>query len=364
MSAGAETFCGLPSYKKEDSIIPTLKTLVPLTPHSPHNVEMEKAREIFEAAIQAEEAGDSDKARRLYEKASLLAPTRPHPRLRLAFLLHREGKWKEAIRVARKLIKRWPRIQLAYVVIAASYTRLGRWKIAERFYRQGLAIKEDPNLLLFLGSLLAQLERNDEAEECLRKALELEPDNEEAHYNLGRVYKVKGELATAEKHLKRAIEIDPKYALAYAPLGELLAKDRPKEATGLLRRAVNYNPNDGWSRAYLADALSRLRKLKAADEQYRRLLELWPNEAMPNWLYGSFLASNRKDSLTAERYLRKAVEIESRNQWANYNLGKHLLYWDRPGEAKRFLTNAARMGHSKARELLRWIEDHDELLSA
>ena len=111
--------------------------------------------------------------------------------------------------------------------------------------------------------------------------------------------------------------------------------------------------------AYLADALSRLRKLKAADEQYRRLLELWPNEAMPNWLYGGFLASNRKDSLTAERYLRKAVEIEPKNQWANYYLGKHLLYWDRPGEAKRFLTKAARLGHSKARELLRWIEDHD-----
>ena len=345
-------------------IITTLKDTGATHSHSPHNVGMEKAREIFEAAIQAEEAGDSDKARPLYEKASLLAPTRPHPRVRLVILLHEEGKWKEAIHIARKLIKRWPRIQLAYLVIADSYTRLGRWNMAERFYRQALAIKEDPNVLLFLGSVLAQLERNDEAEECLRKALELDPVNEETHYNLGRVYKVKGELATAEKHLKRAIEINPKYALAYAALGELLAKDRPKEATSLLRIAVNYNPNDGWSRAYLADALSRLRKLKAADEQYRRLLELWPNEAMPNWLYGSFLASNRKDSSTAERYLRKAVEIEPGNQWANYYLGKHLLYWDRLEEAKRFLMNAARLGHSKARELLRWIEDHDESLSA
>ena len=99
----------------------------------------------------------------IYEKASLLAPTHPHPRVRLAILLYEEGKWNEAIRVARKLIRRWPRIQLAYVVIARSYTRLGRWKIAERFYRQGLAT----NLLLFLGSVLAQLER--------------EPDNEETH---------------------------------------------------------------------------------------------------------------------------------------------------------------------------------------
>jgi|SRR5215813_4226726 len=132
----------------------------------------------------------------------------------------------------------------------------------------------------------------------------------------------------------------------------LLAKDRPKEATSLLRKAITYNPNDRWSRAYLANALWKLRKLKAADEQYR-LLEQWPNESLSNWCYGGFLASNGKDSSSAERNLRKAVEIEPKNQWANYHLGQHLLYKDRPEEAKRFLTKAARLGHSKAGELLR-----------
>ena len=89
---------------------------------------MEEAKAIFEAAIKAEEAGDSDKACRLYEQASLLAPTRPHPRMRLAFLLHEEGKLKQAIRVGHQVIKRWPQIQLAYVVVAHSYSRLGRWR--------------------------------------------------------------------------------------------------------------------------------------------------------------------------------------------------------------------------------------------
>ena len=315
---------------------------------------MEKAREIFEAAIQAEETGDFDTARRLYEQASLMAPTRPHPRLRLALLLHKEGKWKQAIRVARQLTKRWPRVQPAYVVIAHSYAQLGRWIIAERFSRQALAINEDPNIRVLLAFVLGQLERNDEAEECLHKALEDNPDNDEAHHNLGCIYKVKGELATAEKHFKRAIEINPTNAFAYADLGALLAgqNERTREAIGFLKRAVKYDPNDGWSRAYLANALCKLRRLRPAEDQFRRLLELWPHEPMPYWLYGDFLASYREDSLTAEQYLRKAVEIEPKNQWANYYLGKHLLYWDRPGEAKRFLTKAARLGHSKARELL------------
>jgi tetratricopeptide (TPR) repeat protein len=342
-------------------IITTLKNTGDISSHIPHKGEIEKATQKFEAATQAEEAGEFSKARRLYEKASLLAPTHPLPRVRLAILLSEQGKWKEAIPVARKLIKRWPRIQLPYVLIATSYTQLGRLKLAERFYRQGLAInKNDPNLLLFLGSLLADMEQNDEAQKHLRKALNLDPNNEEIHYNLGRVYRAKGKFNAAEKHLKRAIEMDPKYALAHAALGQLLVRTRLKEARSFLRRAVKYNPNDGWSIAYLAATLNKLRKLKAADEQYRRLLELWPNHPMSNWLYGDFLASYGKNSSTAERYLRKAVEIAPRNEWANYFLGKYLLYSDRNEEAKIFLTKAARQGHSKARELLRQMrmEEH------
>ena len=320
---------------------------------------MEKAQEVFEAAIQAEEAGDSDTAIRLYEQSSLLAPQHPLPLMRLAILLSRLGKWKQAIRVGRQATKRQPRADLAYCVIARSYAELGRWKMAERFYRHSLAIKQHPWTWLLLGSTLDRLGRHDEAEECLRKALEVDPDYDEAHYNLGYNYKKEGKFALAEKHLRRAIEIDPKYALAYAELGELLAgqKNRTNEAVSCLRNALNHNPNDGWSMAYLANALWELRKLKAAEEQYRRLIELWPNASLPYWCYGDFLACERNDSSTAERYLRKAFEIEPKNQWANYFLGKHLLYWDREDEAKRFLTNAARLGHARARELLQQLKD-------
>jgi len=53
-------------------------------------------------------------------------------------------------------------------------------------------------------------EPNEEAEECLRKALKVDPDYEEAHYNLGYIYRLKGKSNLAEKHLRRAIEIDRK----------------------------------------------------------------------------------------------------------------------------------------------------------
>ena len=321
-------------------------------------IEKEKLRELFEAAVRAEEAGDSNRAIRLYEQSSLLAPQHPLPLIRLAILLYDLGKWKEAIRVGRQATKRQPRADVAYCVIARSYAELGRWKMAERFYRHKLAIKQYPWTWLLLGSVLDRQGRHDEAEECLRKALEVDPDYDEAHYNLGYNYRKEGKFALAEKHFRRAIEIDPKYALACAALGELLAgqKDRTREAVGYLKTAVDQNPDDGFSRAYLASALWELRKLRAAERQYRRLLELWPNSAMPYWCYGDFLACESDDNSTAEWYLRKAVEIEPRDEITNYYLGKHLLYWDQKEEAKRFLTNAARLGHAKARELLQQLK--------
>ena len=172
--------------------------------------------------------------------------------------------------------------------------------------------------------------------------------------NLGRIHKVKGELALAEKHFKLAIELDKNNSLAYADLGELLGGDktRLKEAVSVLERAVDLNPNDGWSRARLANVLWRLRKLKRAEEQFRKLLELWPNEGLSYWSYGGFLAQESDDISTGEQYLRKAVELEPESALTNYYLGKHLFYCDRDAEAKKFLTKAARLGHAKARELL------------
>lgn len=92
------------------------------------------------------------------------------------------------------------------------------------------------------------------------------------------------------------------------------------------------------------------------------LIELWPNASLPYWSYGDFLACEKNDSSTAEWYLRKAIEIEPKSEITNYYMGKHLLYWDREKEAKSFLTNAARLGHAKARKLLQQFERHGKLL--
>jgi len=318
---------------------------------------MDRAQKVFDAAVKAEEAGHPAKALRLYEKASAIDPDASHAKLRCASLLYDEGRWKDAIHVARQLAKRRPRIYLAHCLIGRSYVELGRWLMAERAFKRSLAIKQDPTTWVFLSDVLGSLGRNVESEKCLRKALKIDSEYEEAHYNLGCIYKLKGKLILAEKHLRKAITIDRKYSRAYAELGYVLLKTgRAKEAVKVLGTSLRYGPDYGWSRLYLAIAFWTLRKLKKADEQYRRVIELWPDNALSYWCYGDFLAHEGKDNSTAEWYLRKAIEIEPNDEMTNYHLGKHLAYWGREQEAKRLLRNAARQGNPRAKEQLRHIE--------
>ncbi len=72
--------------------------------------------------------------------------------------------------------------------------------------------------------------------------------------------------------------------------------------------------------------------------------------------YFHLLWRDRRIYSHTERYLRKANEIEPNDELTNYHLGKHLAYWGREREAKRFLRKAAQQGHSQAQERLRNIE--------
>jgi Flp pilus assembly protein TadD len=74
--------------------------------------------------------------------------------MRLALLLFNAGKGKQAIPVARQVTKLQPRSDRVYSVIAGSYQKLGRWKLAERFYRQSLAIEQQSGSWVLLGWIL------------------------------------------------------------------------------------------------------------------------------------------------------------------------------------------------------------------
>src|SRR5436305_15027410 len=109
---------------------------------------MDNVQKLFDAAILAEESGQVSKALRLYEKASAIAKAAPAPRIRWASLLYDQGRWTEAIKVARQIIKRRPKVAFPYTIIGQSYLKLGYLLRAVRVFRQSFSIK--PSIAIWL----------------------------------------------------------------------------------------------------------------------------------------------------------------------------------------------------------------------
>ena len=74
---------------------------------------------------------------------------------------------------------------------------------------------------------------------ALQKAVELNPENFEAHYTLGSVYFQRKELPEAEREFRRAVELNRNSGEAYNYLGRtLLLQGRWSEATEALKTAT------------------------------------------------------------------------------------------------------------------------------
>jgi protein O-GlcNAc transferase len=163
-----------------------------LTMKASVSLPMDNIQKLFDAATLAEEAGQVKKALRLYEKAAAIDKDAPGLRIRWAGLLYDQGRWLEAIKIARQVIRRRPKVYLAYSLIGESYLKLGYLLRAERAFRQALSVKPRAGTWVFLSSMLARLGRDEESEACLRSALTVDPQYEEAHYNLGYIYRFRG----------------------------------------------------------------------------------------------------------------------------------------------------------------------------
>jgi tetratricopeptide (TPR) repeat protein len=130
------------------------------------------------------------------------------------------------------------------------------------------ALRLDPQLTLpmaNLGIVNFRAGKTDEAEELFKRYLGMQPEDAQAWVNLGLLYlsKIKGNgtnsvaVASAEKSLLRAIQIDPSSYSAYKALGRLrLATNRRKEALDAYQRSLALNGSQNDIRKILESELS------------------------------------------------------------------------------------------------------------
>jgi len=122
---------------------------------------------------------------------------------------------------------------------------------------------------------------------CFRKAIEIRPDNADAHANLGNLFWQQRDLKNAMFCFQEAIAIDPNFTQVYYNLGTILAElDRLEDATLLLGSAVELDPNFTDAHFNLGTALVKQNRIPEAIAAYERAISLSPYLEKAHWNLG------------------------------------------------------------------------------
>ena len=122
------------------------------------------------------------------------------------------GRLDEAIKTYQKLVKMFPDNQNYWIALAVTCTDVGRLEDAENYYNQLLARSPDgKNYSAFrnLAVVYRANQRLDEAEDAIRKAIEMQPDDVTSYNTLGWILHDANCYAEAEEEFRRGLELKP-----------------------------------------------------------------------------------------------------------------------------------------------------------
>ena len=173
--------------------------------------------------------------------------------------------------------------------LGSIYVRFGDAEKGFQLIQESIA--ENPRVTTsycYLADALIHEERYAEACTACEKAIECEPDFEEAHYLLGDAVRHESHEESI-RHFQRAVELDPDYQLAWQALGrEYLSTEDYSDSIQACKKAIELDPEDGWAMIFLANAFARTGSLDEADKWYRAAIKAFPDyDTFKKW-YAEF----------------------------------------------------------------------------
>jgi protein O-GlcNAc transferase len=217
----------------------------PLLPDEVSDPE-KSAEQFLEHGMQMEQQGMLDDALRCYDSAIGLRPELARAHFNRGNILLDRGDAQNALHAYTQAAKYHPDSAGTHFNLGAAYVRLDRQQDAVSAYRRAITLKPDfADAHLALGSELDDLGEKESAVVCYRRALEFRPDFVEGHIRLANVLtQIPGQLTAAVASYRQALALQPdtvpvltNLACALKDLGEL------NSALDCIRKALELDPN-------------------------------------------------------------------------------------------------------------------------
>jgi tetratricopeptide (TPR) repeat protein len=219
---------------------------------------------------------------------------------------------------------------------------------AEEAYKEVLKLKvRDARAAYGLGNVYADQQRWADAETAYRDSVAWAPTNADAYVALSVVLvqpRADGDnakrLADAESFARRSVQIDPKNAVGWDRLGVALQARglANSETEHSYRRAIDLDPQFAAAYAHLARVLNRLGRAGEAAPLYDKATELAKDPATLNLIADSLQAEQLWPQ--SEPVLKRALELDAQNPTSLLLMGRYLLVYKRYQEAEPYLKSA------------------------
>ena len=270
-------------------------------------------------------------------------PSRPSYYAELAEGYVAAGDPASAVRYFEEASKREPASSNRLIQWADALIETREWPLAEEKLRRATELTpNDPRAWGRLGWAMWQQNKAGEAKAALEKAIALGPEVAELYYNLGLILWGIGDRAAAEQQFRAALRIQPGVAEWRLNLGRALASQgQLGEARFQMEQSVRLKPDYAEARLVYARVLTDLNRPADAEKQAKLAVESDPRNGTGHELWGSLLYA-KGDLAGAKRELSDAVQLQPGNGRAQVQLGIVLArQGDRAG-AIQHLSAAAR----------------------
>ena len=296
-----------------------------------------RVQSLYESAKNAEDRGDLQAAITKYLEILKIAPGLAAAYNNLGALYLKQGQFEQAAQVLEQGLKINPRMISALALSGIAEYNLGRYDEARTHLEAALrANPQDANAESYLASTLMKSGDLEDAAKCLEKVTQRNPTNQEALYNLGKVY-----MQLSQKALGKLNQIDPNSYFVHEISGEIM--ESMQNYDGALveyKKAVEMEPKRSGAHLRLATAYWSLRMWKPAEEQFRAELENDPSSCEAHAKLGNILIEQQSDFAGAVEETGKALAICFALEEAHYDRGRALLKLNRNEEALQDLLAA------------------------
>lgn len=232
-------------------------------------------------ATALEKTGQAVEALELYATVPAQASLFVDARLHQAYVLHQRGDTAAAVSVLQEALVEKPEESSLYRFLSSLLEDAGQYSAAIEALRKALAINPaDEDLLFYLGVLYDKADMHEQSIRAMHQVLSINDRNAEALNFIGYTWAERGiRLDEAEQLIKKALDIKPDDGYITDSLGWVYYKrGQYRKAVKALHKAHEIAPGDPLIAEHLADACVQVSETDRAIRLYREILKADPGK--------------------------------------------------------------------------------------